>query len=504
DEVKLLRDLVTELSGQSPFPDSPPFFFATTFGRQRVLRALMDQPEYIDHWSEVLVDDLRVAREGTRSQNSCYGAPLRAGPDSAALAQWITNQNPASVTTPDFNMSDVLRSALKWDNLYPAYAAHLFAMENKPGFAGEQERRQTLGGSFGQVYLHREMLCLQCHNSEFSLSGDPPSGWNRTLPIPGNFERALYGAPTGEPTADAFAMFRTDVLGGGTAPWGLTNCGTFKGSVGNDPEGVIAHFIEVQGQQFTIRGVQQKLKQGYDALDADGLNRLLPPEIQGECDFCTNNCTGTSLDVASVANNAPNAAAVKTLFTNTNWNGGKCIDCHSGSGTLYFTTGTDWANELIGVTASGNNSFKRVLPGDANNSYLVKKLEGSAGNQMPQGGPALSAAQINQVKARINGMPVLTACAGCEALTCSQPKRYGAGTATFGFLTATNVVNNIWSEMFGGKLTIANYFPRNPSQRDGLWNLAEYRFVPDHWSPKSVLERALTSTLFNRKAPKFS
>src|SRR6185312_4745885 len=46
DETKLLSDLVTLTD------------------KETVLRALMAQPEFIDHWSEVLVDDLHVQREG--------------------------------------------------------------------------------------------------------------------------------------------------------------------------------------------------------------------------------------------------------------------------------------------------------------------------------------------------------------------------------------------------------------------------------------------------------
>src|SRR5437899_9311860 len=115
DEVKLLSDL------------------ATLIGRDKLVRALMRQPEYIDHWSETLVDILRVQREGSRAQTDCYGAPLRSGPDDAALAQWILSHAAgAAAPAGGFNMSDVLRSSLKLDNLYPLYAAHLFAMENKP------------------------------------------------------------------------------------------------------------------------------------------------------------------------------------------------------------------------------------------------------------------------------------------------------------------------------------------------------------------------------------
>jgi hypothetical protein len=487
DEVKLLRDL------------------AQITSRDLVVRALAQQPDYRTHWSEVLVDDLRVHREGARAQTACYGAPLRAGADSGALADWLRTHAPASSNPPTFNMSDVLRSSLKADNLYPIYSGHLFALENKPGFDTPQAMRNTLGATFGKVYLNREMLCLGCHNSEHSFSGES-TGWNRTHPIPGNFESALYGASEGEPTADAFAVFRTDVLGGPLNPWGMSSsCGTFYQTVPNDPLGITAHFTASLGQQATIRKVQELFASGYNNLDADGLQRTLDPALQADCTFCSNNCTGSSLDEASIANSAPNAATVKTLLTNTVYSGsGKtCIGCHGGTLNIDLTTGTDWANDLIGESSS--QGMKLVTPGDASNSYLIKKLEGTgAGGRMPQGGPFLSAAQINQIKAWINGMPVLTACATCSTLNCSQPRRYVAGDEAFTFLTAAHVVDNVWNEAMGHPLTIANYFPRNPSQRDALWILTEYRFVPNDWSLQDLLARTLTTDYFNRKAPQFT
>ena len=411
EETKLLRDI------------------AQITSRDIVLRSLMEQPDYRDHWAETLVDNLQIHREGARGQASCYGAPLRAGSDSDVLAEWLRTHAPTSPTAPLFNMSDVMRSSLKLDNLFPLYSAHLFALENRPGFGTEQEMRDTLGAAFSKVYLHREMLCLKCHNSEYSLSGES-SGWNRTYPIPGNFERALYGAPEGEPTANAFAVFRTDVrsgFGGGSSPispWGMSGCGSFDQTVPNDPLGVTAHFTASLGSQATIYKVQERFASGYTNLDADGLQRSLEPGLQAQCTFCSSSCSGGSVDVTSIANAAPNAATVKTLLTNTNWNSGKCINCHGGIANLDLTNGADWANDLIGVSSSQQPALKLVNPGDASTSYLIKKLEGTgSGGQMPQGGPVLSVAQINQIKAWINGLPVLTACATCPTLNCGQQKR---------------------------------------------------------------------------------
>ena len=58
---------------------------------------------------------------------------------------------------------------------------------------------------------------------------------------------------------------------------------------------------------------------------------------------------------------------------------------------------------LVNVTSIDEPAFKRVLPGDPNNSYIIHKLEGtqSVGSRMPFGGPFLSQATIDQVRAWI-------------------------------------------------------------------------------------------------------
>jgi hypothetical protein len=89
-----------------------------------------------------------------------------------------------------------------------------------------------------------------------------------------------------------------------------------------------------------------------------------------------------------------------------------CSGCHTGpsSGLLPsgmdLTTVTHSATSLINVVSVENPALKRVLPTDPNNSYLIKKLEGTAGTQMPLGGQPLSAATIAQIRAWItNGAP---------------------------------------------------------------------------------------------------
>ncbi|MCZ6855690.1 MAG: CHRD domain-containing protein [Gammaproteobacteria bacterium] len=78
--------------------------------------------------------------------------------------------------------------------------------------------------------------------------------------------------------------------------------------------------------------------------------------------------------------------------------------CHSGPGAplgLDLSEGLAYGN-LVGVASGQNPNINRVEPGDADNSYLVQKLEGNAGTQMPLNRPPLPSAQIQMVRDWIN------------------------------------------------------------------------------------------------------
>ncbi len=84
--------------------------------------------------------------------------------------------------------------------------------------------------------------------------------------------------------------------------------------------------------------------------------------------------------------------------------------CHSGPAGATLPAGMDlttasnsFAN-LVGVASLQVLALQRVAPGDADNSYLIQKLEGSAavGQRMPLAGPALDAASIAVIRTWID------------------------------------------------------------------------------------------------------
>ena len=79
-----------------------------------------------------------------------------------------------------------------------------------------------------------------------------------------------------------------------------------------------------------------------------------------------------------------------------------CTLCHSGAAAplgLRLDAGNSFTN-LVGVPSAQVGSLLRVDPGDPDNSYLIRKLEGTAseGQLMPLGGPPIPQATIDFVR----------------------------------------------------------------------------------------------------------
>jgi len=79
-----------------------------------------------------------------------------------------------------------------------------------------------------------------------------------------------------------------------------------------------------------------------------------------------------------------------------------CTNCHGGQGGLTLTSGASY-NQLVHVLAQSSCTVMyRVLPYQAANSVLYRKVSGtSCGNTMPVGG-SLTTAQINSLRDWIN------------------------------------------------------------------------------------------------------
>jgi hypothetical protein len=88
-----------------------------------------------------------------------------------------------------------------------------------------------------------------------------------------------------------------------------------------------------------------------------------------------------------------------------------CSGCHSGPNGGALPAGLDLTSisasfvGLVNVPASQNGALDRVEPGDPDNSYLIRKLEGTAavGNRMPLFGTPLDQDAIDAVREWVAG-----------------------------------------------------------------------------------------------------
>ncbi|MEM7765675.1 MAG: hypothetical protein AAF290_16540 [Pseudomonadota bacterium] len=475
--------------------------------------------EYISHWSDLMVDWMRVHRSTPKAQNACFDDPRLSSPDER-IARYIRDNDAfrgaghpgASLggSATDYNMSDVLNSALKLDNVAPAWQAYLFAMINKPiggNEVTEQNRRTDLGATFTHVYTNRQMTCLGCHTSTTSASG-PETYWNRHFPVFGNFEKAVFGFDTGRDSREVEALLRVDGVRNGTVrPWGLDSCGVFRApaAVPNDPLTIPetgapleAFFIEPLGRQASVWDLESRLRDGILTLATDGFERGPDADVTEACNFCDNSCEADG----SPSTNPIQIALEAEVQTIVNE---RCVSCHTDRHDSW--AGNAWRDAWI------DNNL--IVPGNAAASQVVQRVSPGSMSRMPpayamgtapDGTPlnsALTSAQIDSISEWIATLTDgIGDCSMCAGLDCTENQV--DGNAAFAYLVASNIVSNTWAEVFGDELMIANYFPRSAGQGSALWNLTENEFLPNNWSLQRILSRMMTSSLFNRRAPEFS
>ena len=93
---------------------------------------------------------------------------------------------------------------------------------------------------------------------------------------------------------------------------------------------------------------------------------------------------------------------IQEIFNRLGCSGGSCHGAAQSAG-LNLGSASAAFTSLVGVSAT-SESIVRVIPNDADNSYLVIKLEGrqSVGARMPLGGGMIDTVDLNNIKNWIN------------------------------------------------------------------------------------------------------
>jgi hypothetical protein len=333
-EVNLYADLiesVDELDGVEERDKLNPPGSTLRHSRKLVLQALFAQPEYAANWEELYRDIIKVQRIEEQFNGGCFAAPLSADP--IATATFVRDNPPTVAGDAEFSMFDVVKGAIALDDVTPIFTANLFAMMTKTYLGAnalpvalELTRRRDFGAWFDAVYLHRDVVCLGCHNSEFSVTASPDPLKNRHFPVSALLEKSLFGLSTGPKPRGGFpsndrmhaplryngfvndcaveSMSQEEAAEiwyspecatpdepvhfclseviceadfaerGDSRPWGMTpDCGRFQapGAIKVDIAGVEAQFGSVKGVRTTIWDLSPALRAGFEKLRAEGL-----------------------------------------------------------------------------------------------------------------------------------------------------------------------------------------------------------------------------------------
>lgn len=282
---------ISELWGRIPFSSHELDVLAALVeqsSRAEVVRAMTRSPEYVDRWSRVLGDLLSSNVVGVRTNEACWAPSLAEAPPE--LAAFVRDSGPFSTSWDlSWTASDLIRSALRLDDLSPVYRAWLFVqvgsrLVDVDDPQTELSYRALYGNLFQQDYLGRRMGCLRCHNSEFSVTGP------FSFPVRGLVERAVFGDSAGRADADLAAFFRVDGVlsmvflpdspdvikwgyGEGTNPWGMSgSCGEFiePGDVAPDPYGQTPWLVREFTDTASIWDLEGLLREGFEAIRGTG------------------------------------------------------------------------------------------------------------------------------------------------------------------------------------------------------------------------------------------
>ncbi len=277
-------------------------------GRDDAARTMMEEPEFVAHWLDVLIDLLGVPRRGMSGEAACYAAPAADDATARALSRFVAEHPPAEAFSAGApNMNDLMRGSLLEDDLRPLLLGRLVNLAtHPPAYCGntptellDEARRRVVGERFTAIFLGRSVSCLACHNGEGSVSDRAEAALDRHWPMASGLERSVFGAPGGLGEEAASLPWRSygvlskeglasseeaarwpDESTPAIRPWGLANaCGSLRPeSALLDPlTGPTEIFLAGERSARTsVWEVERSLRAGFQSLSA--LPRPIEPD----------------------------------------------------------------------------------------------------------------------------------------------------------------------------------------------------------------------------------
>jgi len=445
-------------------PDAPDDRTRDDIARDDLIQRYVDAGD-VDALQAVLDDEAAGGGERVIAATAPVEPPISEGlyvGDDAFLGE-ATDIRPAFVKDScdqRFTMADVLQASLSQDRLDVLYRASIatqgtFTTGNNP------DRRAAT--QFTTSFLNRDLTCVSCHSSHYSTTSGTPRNmdWDRFEPahrlaLEGNVFSYTDNDGWHDGSLGGEGAYQK-VVGlydegqwaeeGGIQPFGMDPvCGVFTGNLGNNNANddiVRDGFLHPDD-----RGPTSGSLAGYEGA---GVLEMLDMFQSGvhELDW--------------YATEAAPGDDYGTPMSQSDFDA-QCVACHNGSTAPTFQT----------------NAYQ-MPPARIHQIVAEGPPTGGSMGARPDQAAAVTARFIQQSWYR----PV---------------SQYELPETALAHLTAMRIVDDVFEEVSGARLTTETGFPRNPASAEALQHLTRV-FVDEGWSLRALLVEILTSTHINRVAP---
>ncbi|MCP4871447.1 MAG: hypothetical protein GY898_22275 [Proteobacteria bacterium] len=355
------------------------------------------------------------------------------------------------------------------------------------GVEAAQIVRRNLWELFEQTYLNRQLACMPCHNSEWAITDDEDPEFDRSWPMEGHHEEALFGDHTGRDPEELYTLFRKHEVLGGYNVFEQQYDIRPTGCAGNGDPGCDGCACE----EYVCDIRPQCCSNSWDPECVSLCNEAdagCTPRLPDDFDGCTalygyEGCGGCGCEAAVCAQLPQCCEGSWTEFCAERCRLWLPENCEYPGGYYDYW---DFGPDAIAPWGMHEKCGKFNPPGfngpDPLNqdSFFIEPY-----------GPEVTIWDVE--RPLHEGVDQLR-----DGLDLDGNKP--TGPEAFAFLMSARVAEVAWKEIYGSSLTVPNHFPRNAAQRDTLQEFTR-AFYTNDYSMVELIVRAALHPDFNAVAP---